>query len=286
MSALRSWRRLAERTGVLALLALPDEDLGDGGDDLSSQSFAVVGLFAAIWKVASSKRGISALELQQALGLGSQETAWTMLHKLRIAMVRPNRDVLSRHVQVDETYVGGKEKGVRGRKIGATKAIVAIAVEVRGPVTGRVRLERIENASEATLTDFVYRNVAPDWLINEFGFVPSLEPTLVETDAWQGYSGLRRNGYAHRIVNLNASREPAHISLPHVHHVASHLKRWLLGTHQGGIKKRHLDAYLNEFEFRYNRRNSKRRGLLFQRLVEQAASHGPTEFQAIRGGKP
>ena len=224
--------------------------------------------FMAMWFVTSQKNGVSALGLQRVLGLGSYETAWTWLHKLRRAMVRPGRDCLSGTVEVDETYVGGPEKDKRGRKIDS-KAIVAVAAEENGQRIGRIRLRRVEDVSAASLLPFVQSTVVPG--------------ATIHTDGWSGYAGLKAAGYPHQVSFINASPDPAHEVMPRVHKVASLLKRWLLGTHQGGIQRQHLDYYLDEFTFRFNRRRSNARGLSFHRLAEQAVAVGPAPYRAIIG---
>ena len=223
--------------------------------------------FAAAWYVTNQKHGVSALGLQRVLGLGSYQTAWTMLHKLRRAMVRPGRERLSGEVEVDETYVGGAEAGVHGRET-YTKSIVAIAVEVHEPVGfGRVRLGRVPDVSAASLMPFVRARVAPG--------------SVVRTDGWRGYNQLTSEGYTHERTVLSASGDPAHVAMPGVHRVASLLKRWLLGTHQGAVRPEQLDAYLQEFTFRFNRRRSRSRGLLFYRLLEQAVATDPAPYEMI-----
>jgi transposase-like protein len=216
--------------------------------------------FLAMWFVTSQKNGASALGLQRVLGLGSYETAWTWLHKMRRAMVRPGRDRLSGVVEVDETYVGGPEEGKRGRET-KNKAIVAVAAEKRGRGTGRVRLKHIRDVSANSLLPFVQGAVAPG--------------SEIHSDGWRGYAGLASMGYQHRVTVISSGSETAHVVRPCVHLVASLLKRWLAGTHQGGIQQQHLDDYLDEFTFRFNRRNSKARGLLFHRLAQQAVAVGP-----------
>jgi hypothetical protein len=228
--------------------------------------------FAAVWFVTSQKHGVSALGLQRALGLGSYDTAWAMLHKLRRAMVRPGRERLRGDVEVDETYVGGEEPGVHGRQT-RRKSIVAIAVEVHQPRGfGRARLQRVPDVSGASLVPFVCSVVEPG--------------SVVRTDGWGAYNTLPDHGYTRSRTVLSASPDPAHVSMPAVHRVASLLKRWLLGTHQGSVQPEHLDAYLDEFTFRFNRRTSRRRGLLFYRLLEQAVVTEPAPYRAIVGGNP
>lgn len=223
--------------------------------------------FRAIWLVTSQKNGANALGLQRALGLGSYETAWTWLHKLRRAMVRPGRDRLSGRVEVDETYVGGEEKGVHGRQT-EKKSLVVIAAQEDGAGIGRVRMRRVADASAASLLPFVADAV-------ELG-------SVVHTDGWQGYSELGDMGYVHEVTVLRRKRQSAASELlPRVHRVASLLKRWLMGTHQGSVSPDHLDYYLDEFTFRFNRRTSRHRGKLFYRLAQQAVAVAPVPYRVI-----
>lgn len=222
--------------------------------------------FLAMWFVTSQKNGVSALGLQRVLGLGSYETAWTWLHKLRRAMVRPGRDCLSSEIEVDETYIGGSEEGKIGRQI-KDKAIVVIAAEKNGRGIGRIRLRRVVNVSADSLIPFVQTVTVPGSTIN--------------TDGWRGYARLSSLGYQHNVTVISAGSDPAHVVMPRVHNVASLLKRWLMGTHQGGIQHQHLDYYLDEFTFRFNRRHSQARGLLFHRLVQQAVAVGPAPYHQI-----
>lgn len=202
--------------------------------------------------------------LQRVLGLGSYQTAWAWLHKFRRAMVRPGRDRLDGIIEVDEAYVGGVEEGARGRYT-ESKVIVAIAVEIVDERRlGRVRMRPVPDVRAASLGPFVGAMVEPG--------------ATVLTDGWSGYTGLERLGYDHVVINQSASPDPAHVLLPGPHRVASLVKRWLLGTYQGGVANAQLPYYLDEFTFRFNRRSSRARGLLFYRLIEQAAevSHTPT----------
>ncbi len=225
--------------------------------------------FRAIWWVTSQKTGASALNVQKVLGLGSYRTAWALLHKLRRAMVRPGRDRLSGAVEVDETFVGGVEPGAGRRHIGK-KALVAVAAEVRGPAIGRIRLRRIPDSSAESLVPFVQEAVAPG--------------SRVITDGLASYLGLPERGYRHRRKVILGAPEKATSVLPRVHRVASLLKRWLLGTHQGGVSREHLDYYLDEFTFRFNRRTSRHRGLLFHRLLKNAMAVGPAPYETITKG--
>ena len=225
--------------------------------------------FRAMWHITSQKYGANALGLKRTLGLGSYQTAWEWLHKLRRAMVRPGRDRLQGCVEVDETYLGGAEEGVRGRET-KNKTIVCVAAEEDGRGIGRIRLRRIADVSSKCLHPFVEQCVAPG--------------AVVHTDAWRGYSGINAKGYTHNITVLSQHAEPAHQLMPRVHRVASLLKRWLLGTHQGAVSEKHLDYYLDEFTFRFNRRRSRVRGLLFYRLLQNAAVADPVSYgQLVRG---
>jgi transposase-like protein len=222
--------------------------------------------FRAMWAVTSQKNGASAKGLQRVLGLGSYDTAWTWLHKLRRAMVRPGRDRLSGVVEVDETYWGSEEEGVRGRQSG-NKVLIVIAAQEDGKGIGRIRMRRIPDASAGSLMPFIEEAVEPG--------------SVVHTDGWLGYDPVERTGYRHRITILRGQSESASGLLPRVHLAASLLKRWLLGTHQGAVSEEHLDYYLDEFTFRFNRRKSRSRGKLFQRLAEQAVAVGPVPYKAM-----
>lgn len=222
--------------------------------------------FRAIWYVISQKNGISANGLQNILGLKRYETTWILLHKLRTAMVRPGRERLTGLVEADETYIGGKRPGKRGRGA-ADKSLVFIAVEDKGNKVGRIRLQLVSDVSANSLISAVQGNVEPG--------------SVVRTDGWSGYNGLAAFGYQHTVV-----RQAENIGenlLPLVNRVASLLKRWLMGTHQGAVRKSHLDYYLDEFTFRFNRRTSRSRGKLFYRLVQQAVNVKPVTGNDIRG---
>ena len=222
--------------------------------------------FRAIWWITSQKSGASALGLKRILGLGSYETAWSWLHKLRRAMVRPGRDRLSGTIEVDETYVGGLEEGLRGRQI-ENKTLVIIAAQQDGTKIGRVRMKQIPDASSASLHSFITASIEPG--------------STIVTDGWTGYSGLAALGYGHKTINLSKRRKSPSDLLPRVHRVVSLLKRWLMGTHQGAVSHDHLDYYLDEFTFRFNRRTSTYRGKLFYRLLEQAVQTPPVSYDKI-----
>ena len=222
--------------------------------------------FRAIWWVVTQKNGASALGLQRILGLGSYETAWTWLHKIRHAMVTPGRADLGGEIEVDETYLGGLEEGVEGRQT-FKKALVAVAAQVDGKRIGRIRMRRIPDAGGKSLLDFITASVAPG--------------SLVHTDGWPGYAGLAKKGYGHKVTVVKNSGMNAHELLPRVHLVVSLLKRWIQGTHQGAISPAHLDSYLDEFTFRFNRRTSRSRGKLFYRLLQNAMSVEPAPYKKI-----
>ena len=223
----------------------------------------------AIWCVTSSKTGTSALALQQ--GLGSYQTAWAWLHKLRRAMVRPDRDRLAGRVEVAETFVGGLG-GAQGRST-ATKALIVVAAEEVGRGGGRIRMRRIPDGSAKSLQAFVTDAIDPG--------------SLVHTEGWHGYDRLERNGSRHQVTFLRGNDALAAELLPRVHRVVSLLKRWRLGTHQGAVSQAHLDSYLDEFTFRFNRRTSRHRGKLFFRLVQQAVAVEPIPYARLvqRGGR-
>jgi transposase-like protein len=225
--------------------------------------------FEAAWHVTTAKNGMSAKTLECTLG-ANYRVAWTMLQRYRVAMVRAERQLLSGDVEVDETLVGGVERGgKRGR--GASKCVVVIAVEVRQPKGfGRVRMRHVPDASGASLLPFVCDAVVPG--------------ATILTDGWGGYNDLPEYGYLRKQTVLSSSGNPAHVSMPGVHRVSSLLKRWILGTHQGSVVPVHLQSYLEEFAFRFNRRTSRNRGLVFRRLLEQAAVTGPiTEADVTNG---
>src|SRR4051794_36250526 len=227
--------------------------------------------FLAIHLVTSSKGGIAATELQRQLGLGSYQTAWSWLHKLREAMVRPDREPPAGRVEADETHVGGPRPGERGRGA-AGKALVGGAVEAgrgeaRGRRLGRLRLAVLPDASAASLDAFLAAHVAG--------------PATVATDGWRGYLGLPAEGYDHEPIDLGATRGDAALRPPGIHLVFSLAKRWLLGTHHGAVSEKHLPAYPDEYVFRFNRRTATLVSHGFARLIEQAVKTRPTTYREI-----
>lgn len=219
--------------------------------------------FRAMWYITSQKNGMSAQGLQQVLGLGSYETAWALLHKLRRAMIRPGRDRLRGTVEVDETYLGGDEEGVTGR-LTEKKAMIIVAAEEDGNGIGRIRLRHISDLTKKSLHGFIQQSIEPG--------------STVTTDGLNAYRGM--DEYIHNRLVQRHQPEGEHL-LPRVHRVVSLLKRWLLGTHQGAIGHEHLDSYLDEFTFRFNRRTSASRGKLFYRLAQQAVQIAPAPYYMI-----
>jgi transposase-like protein len=208
------------------------------------------------WHLVQTKIGVSALSVEQIAGI-NYSTAWSLLHKMRVAMDQDGRDRLSGDVEFDETYVGGKEEGVFGRARGK-KEPIAIACEHSSNATmGRIRMARLPDASALAIADFLEHNVEPG--------------SVLLCDNWTSYQpafdALAARGLHYTVKSTTLANTKAHLVHPHVHRVASLLKRWLLGTHQGSVQGPHLDAYLDEFVFRFNRRNARNRGLVFWRLV-------------------
>ena len=227
---------------------------------------------AAAWYLTNQKQGVSALGLQRVLGLGSYETAWAMLHRFRRAMVRPGRDRLHGVVEVDETYLALTDREApassQGRKSNTSKILVAVAVELLEPKGfGRIRLRRIPRDSAAHVIPFVQDSIEPG--------------TQVRTDGSAAYRSLKELGYEHQRTVMLGSDAPAHVSMAGVHRVAALVKRWILGTHHGSVQPEHLDAYLDEFVFRFNRRTSSSRGMLFYRLLQQAVVTAPVTYEDV-----
>jgi len=221
--------------------------------------------FRAIWWMVAQKNGVSAKGLQKILGLGSYRTSWTWLHKFRRLMVFSGRTKLQGTVEVDEVMIGGKTSGKRGR--GAEgKSLIAVAVEVQGRKTGRMRMAKIPDASSDSLNRFIENNIE--------------QSSTIITDGWTSYSNLVNMGYLHKIQKAEIKENDEEV-LPNVHRIASLLKRWLLGTHQSYLNKNKLEYYLDEYVFRYNRRTSTSRGLLFLRLIEQAVITEPVSYKEI-----
>ena len=224
--------------------------------------------FAAAWLMTSQKHGVSALGVQRTLGLGSYQTAWAMLHRYREAMVRPGRERLRGHVEVDETYVGGVEEQRRRTPDGD-----------QGDRRDR-RGDREPQGFRAGAHAATFADVSKDSLIP---FVDgAIEPAAtVHTDGWQAYLTLPEHGYEHERTVMRQQSDPAHVVMPGVHRVASLLKRWLLGTHQGAVSPEHLDAYLNEFTFRFNRRRSGAAACSSTGCSQQAVVADPVTYRSL-----
>jgi transposase-like protein len=228
--------------------------------------------FRAIWWLTGQTNGASALGMKKILGLGSYRTAWVWLHKLRRAMVSPGREKLFDEVEIGEIYIGRKRSGKRSRET-AGKALVVIAAEDRGVGFGRIRLRHIPDASNKILNQFINDSIKKD--------------STIKTNAWCGYKDISSLGYRHVITNQQSI--VGDNLLPHIHRVASLLKLWLLGIHQGAVSHEHLDYYLDEYTFRVNSRTLTDRGELFYRVLQNAVQIEPVSFgkiaRHIRGRK-
>jgi transposase-like protein len=221
--------------------------------------------FAACWLFATQKDGISALSLQRSLEIGSYQTAWAMLHRLRSVLIRPGRERLTGRVEVDETLVGGEESGRFGRAKGK-KSLVGIAVERHEPKGfGRCRMAVLPDATIGSLRAFLRDHVD--------------EGATVITDGWRAYQAAAGDPYVHERLVAPGRQGPE--LLPGAHRVASLAKRWLLGTHQGSVDENHLPSYLNKFVFRFNRRRSRSRGMVFYRVLELAVVHEPVRYREL-----
>jgi len=223
--------------------------------------------FAAIWFITSQKNGVWALGLQRVLGFGSYETAWAWLQKLRRAMVRPDRDQLSGVVELDEVFIGGETRGTAGGLKDNTAAMIAVE-STPGRKLGRVRIEVADVARSGNLVEFALRTIAPG--------------STIRTDGARNLRRLSTLGYTHEYFVGLDSTEPAHVNLPGVHMIGSLLKRWLTGTLHYAVSQEHLAYYLDEYTFRFNRRTSKSRGLLFYRLLQQAVETEPHPLADLR----
>lgn len=216
--------------------------------------------FEAAWHLTTAKNGMSAKTFERTLGINYSK-GWMILQRFRVAMVRSERERLSGEIEVDETLVGGIDHGGKSGR-GAKKCVVVIAVEIQQPKGfGRVRMRYVTDASKDSLVTFVCDVTIPD--------------SVVMTDGFRSYNGLSEYGYTHQRTVLSTSGDPAHVAMPGVHRVASLLKRWILGTHQGSVESVHLQSYLEEYTFRFNRRASRSRGLVFRRLLEQSVVTKP-----------
>ena len=220
--------------------------------------------FWSAYLVSTHAPGISALQLRRQLGITRYETAWMILHKLRRAMVAPEREPLRGEVEVDEGFLGGRDTDLCGGRQRDGKPLVGVAVEVRGTGSGRLRLQLLPDASSASLTGFVSSTVAAG--------------AIVHTDGWQGYSGLHAAGFDHQPRKQRARYPDRQFLLPRAHRAISNLKTWLQGTHHG-VSPKHLPVYLDEFVFRHNRRRTPLAG--FQTLLGLGTVHEPTAYHEI-----
>ena len=225
--------------------------------------------FRAMWWMTDQKHRLSASGLQRLLGLGSYRTAWLWLQKLKRMMVKLGLDRLEGRVEVDETYVEGIEAKGRGRNLGV-KALVAIAAQIDRKGIGRIHLRRISAASASPLVAFVKHAIEPG--------------SVVITDGWEAYTGLKQEGFKHRPRMLSTSSKTVSVLLPRVHRVASLFKRWMLGAHKGVLSVEQLDSCLDEFTFLFNRRTSRYRGKLFYRLVAETIAGVPSPCSRLVTG--
>ena len=222
--------------------------------------------FEAIWLFTASKSGVSAAHLHQVLPIGSYQTAWTMLAKLRQVVSTVDSAPLTGRVEVDETLIGGVRSGKRGRGADG-KVLVVGAIEITETGWGRARMAVIPDASAASLRQFITENIA--------------EGATVVTDAWKSYPPALAGKYTHEPFNISVSGRPAHEPLPAIHRIFALVKRMLLGTYQGGGSAEHLQEYLDEYVFRFNRRHTRQRGLVFMRLLQKAVAAVPTTYRDL-----
>jgi len=220
--------------------------------------------FWSAYLMATHTPGISAVQLQRQLGISRYETAWFILHKLRRAMIAPERGLLAGEAEVDEAFVGGRNPGRRGGRDRTGKAVVAVAVEVRGTGSGRIRLQALPNANGDTLLGFVQATIRP--------------AAIVHTDGWSGYRYLKAAGYDHRPVSQHYRLADRKLILPRAHRAISNLKTRIAGTHRGTSVK-HLQVYPGEFTFRHNRRRTPM--ATFQTLLGLSAHHPPATYREI-----
>ena len=220
--------------------------------------------FWAAYLVATHHPGVSAVQLQRQLGIARHETAWMLLHKLRRAMIAPEREPLKREVEVDEFFLGGYEEGLRGGRQRGKKALCSVAVEVRGRGSGRLRLAVLDDASADSLGSFVKATTETGAIVRTYG--------------WNGYGGLAGLGYEHRPLGQSSARVGEEPYLPRAHRAISNLKAWLHGTHRRAARE-HLLAYLHEYVFRHNRRRNPHAA--FQTLLGLSTAHEPSSYRQI-----
>ena len=232
----------------------------------------------AMWLFVTQKDGISAKSLQENLGISSYKSAWSLLHKLRIAMVRSEREKLSGIVEIDELYIGGVlEGGKRGRG-SENKYPVIIAVQLeqlsenpnraslRDYSLAKIRLKNVPNVSKEEWHTFIKENIE--------------KGSILIRDDWTGYAGIDDEGYTSEITKTSKGKTEDDM-LPHAHLAISLIKRWILGTYQGSVDEAHLQTYLEEYTFRFNRKSSHNRGWLFYRMVQGAMSTVPHPYEDL-----
>jgi len=271
MSALRESLGLGRRGRELQVRELQGADRCEGGTVFGRRRRPLTVWFAVCWQFATAKDCVSALALQWTLEIGSYQTAWAMLHRLRSVLVHPGRDRLTATAEVDETYFGGEEPGLSGGRAKGKEVLLDIAVERREPKGyGRCRIAILTDASADSLHPFVTAHVEPG--------------ATVITDGWSGYLGIDKLGYTHEPRSQRAAvarGEDIGALLPGVHRIASLAKRSHLGTHQGRVDDAHLQSFLDEFVFRFNRRRSHSRGMVFYQLLQLAVDHDPVRYRQL-----
>ena len=240
------------------------------GSIFESSRLSLKTWFYAIWWITVQKTGVSALGLQRNLGLGSYRSAWLLLHKIRNSMIHADRSLLTGEVEVDEAFIGGFKSGKRGRGAEGRQLIVIAAECVGKKRVGRIRIQKINDASANTLEKFITETIS--------------KGSVIYTDGWRGYSNVAGIGYKH-IATKSATVDPNEL-LPRINSVTALLKRWLLGTLHGRLDEKHMDNYFEEYAFRFNRRTSKARGQLFQRVLENSFRVNPTPYKKIIARKP
>jgi len=230
--------------------------------------------FELVWQFVTHRGGVSALEVQRQLEIGSYRTAWAMCHRLRSVLIAPDQERLAGRVEVDETFFGGPDKELAGGLARGEKTLVAIAVEVEGPAVGRVCMQVVDDGSPDTLSRFVAEHVE--------------KGSVVAVDDRRGCTCLAEMGYTHQVCHHAAmpgdDADNDDGLLPGPEKVAAWSKRWLMSTHHGDLSPGHLQAYLDEFAFRFNNRRCASRGLLFLHVLEAAVTHDPVRYGDVVSG--
>lgn len=258
------------KNGTLKCTACRKEVSVTSGTIFNKTRTSLKDWFGAIWYITNQKNGVSALGVNRLLGFGSYQTSWTLLHKLRSAMVNPEREKLSGLVEIDETFIGvAIPKKNKINQKSKRKTVVLVAIELLEPKGfGRIRLRHVSAATKENIKQFILDVVKPE--------------SVIYSDGSPIYNCAKEQGFTHHKTVHLGSEIAAHMTMPGVHRVASLLKRWLLGAYQGAIQEKQLAYYLDEYTFRFNRRKSKSRGLLFYRLLEQAVITAPLTYGDIK----